>query len=136
MNVRKTTILCAVLVLAALAAYANHFNNAFHFDDFHSVSENIFIRDLRNVPRFFTSTEYSSTLVDHRIYRPVVSTTLALDYRLGHGLKPFWFQFSTFVWFVVQLVLMFLLFQRIMNAADPHPSNVWTAFAAALCYGL
>jgi len=136
MQVSKTTILSVVLALTALAAYANHFQNDFHFDDSHSVRDNIFIRDLRNVPRFFTGTESSSTLPDHRVYRPVVLTTLALDYRLGHGLKPLWFHIDTFFWYAVQLVLMFLLFRRIMDAADPQPSNVWTAFLAALCYGL
>ena len=42
------------------------------------------------------------------------------------------------VWFALQLVLMFLLFRRIMDLADPHPSNgnFWTALAAAACYGL
>jgi protein O-mannosyl-transferase len=125
-----------VLALAALAAYANHFDNGFHFDDFHTVSDNIFIRDLRNVPRFFADAEYTSTLPDHRTYRPVVSTSLAFDYWLGRGLKPFWFQLSTFVWYVVQLILMFFLFRRIMDCSEPHSFNVWTAFFAALCYGL
>ncbi len=119
MRVSKTTVLSGVLALAALAAYANHFQNGFHFDDFHSITENLFIRDLRNVPRFFTSTQYSSALPDHRVYRPVVSTTLAVDYWLGRGLKPFWFHLSTFLWFVLQLVLMFLLFRRIMDAGPP-----------------
>jgi protein O-mannosyl-transferase len=136
MRVPKTTILCGVLAAAVLAAYANHFNNGFHFDDFHSITQNLFIRDLHNVPRFFTSTQYSSTLPDHRIYRPVVSTSLALDYRMGHGLTPFWFHLSTFLWFLLQLILMFLLFRRIMDLTLPHPSNVWVAFFAALCYGL
>ena len=31
---------------------------------------------------------------------------------------------------------MFFLFRRIMDRADPHPSNIWTALAAAACYGL
>ncbi len=136
MRVTKTFVLCAVLALAALVAYANHFENGFHFDDFHTVSDNIFIRDLRHVPRFFADAEYTSTLPDHRTYRPVVSTSLAFDYWLGLGLKPFWFQLSTFVWYVVQLILMFFLFRRIMDCASPDPSNVWTAFFAALCYGL
>lgn len=136
MRVSKTTVLSGVLALAALAAYANHFQNGFHFDDFHSITENLFIRDLHNVPRFFTSTQYSSALPDHRVYRPVVSTTLAVDYWLGRGLKPFWFHLSTFLWYVLQLVLMFLLFRRIMDLALPQPSNLWTAFFATLCYGL
>ena len=70
------------------------------------------------------------------IYRPVVSTSLAVDYFVGRGYKPFFFHLSTFVWFAVQLILMFFLFRRIMDHADPHPSNIWVALLAAACYGL
>ena len=55
---------------------------------------------------------------------------------MAHGYQPFFFHLSTFLWFAVQLILMFFLFRRIMDRADPHPSNLWTALAAAACYGL
>src|SRR5580700_3396896 len=126
----------AVLLLAVLAAYANHFHNEFHFDDFHSVTGNVFLQDLRNIPRFFTDPGTSSTMPDHAVYRPLVSTSLAIDYRLGHGFQPLYFHLSTFFWFAVQLVLMVFLFRRIMDLADPHPSNFWTALFATACYGL
>src|SRR6185436_3256248 len=104
-----------VVLLAVLAAYANHFHNDFHFDDFHSITGNAFIQGLRNVPRFFVDPALSSTMPDHAMYRPVVTSSLAVDYRLGRGFHPFWFHLSTFVWFTVQLALMFLLFRRIMD---------------------
>jgi tetratricopeptide (TPR) repeat protein len=31
---------------------------------------------------------------------------------------------------------MFFLFRRLMDAADPHPNNIWTALLATACYGL
>ena len=124
---RIPTLLCALL-LAVLAAYANHFHNEFHFDDFHSITGNLFLEDLRNVPRFFVDPMLSTTLPDHAMYRPVVTASLALDYRLGHGYQPFWFHLSTFLWFALLLVLMFFLFGRITDS--------WTALAATACYGL
>jgi len=132
----RSLFLCLALILAVVAAYANHFQNGFHFDDFHTVTENPFIRDLHNIPRFFTDPTTFSTLPDHASWRPVSSASLAIDYWIGKGLKPFYFQLSTFVWFVVQLILMFFLFRRIMDQADPHSSNRWTALAATACYGL
>src|SRR2546423_74955 len=77
-----------------------------------------------------------STMPDHQVYRPVTMVTLAVDYWLGRGLKPFWFHLSTFAWLIVQTILMFFLFRRIMDAAQPHPSNQWTAWFAAALYGL
>jgi tetratricopeptide (TPR) repeat protein len=132
----RTPVLCLGLALVVLAAYANHFQNGFHFDDPHTVVANVYIRDLGNIPRFFTDATMFSAQQGTQVWRPVVTTSLAIDYWLGSGLKPFYFHLSTFAWFLVQLVLMFLLFRRIMDQADRHPSNTWTALLAAACYGL
>jgi Flp pilus assembly protein TadD len=132
----RTFLLCLGLTLAVLAAYANHFRNEFHFDDFHTIVNNLFITDLHNVPRFFGDAALFSTMAVNATYRPVTSTSLAIDYWLGHGYVPFFFHLSTFCWFALQLILMFFLFRRIMDRANPHPSNTWTALAAAACYGL
>jgi Flp pilus assembly protein TadD len=146
----RTVLLCLGLVLVVLAAYANHFQNGFHFDDSHSILENRFIQNLHNVPGFFTDANRLNPA--DPAYRPLVAVSLAIDYRLAKGFKPFFFHLSTFLWFAVQLILMFFLFRRIMDRAvvaasarpgpygqplrDPHPSNLWTALLAAACYGL
>jgi tetratricopeptide (TPR) repeat protein len=132
----RTPALCLGLTLVVLAAYANHFQNSFHFDDSHTIVENRFVRDLHNVPGFFTDATRFSVNPAGQVYRPIVSVSLAIDYRLGKGYVPFFFHLSTFLWFAVQLILMFFLFRRIMDQANPHPSNLWTAFLAAACYGL
>jgi Flp pilus assembly protein TadD len=132
----RTFLLCLGLTLAVLAAYANHFRNDFHFDDFHTIVNNLFITDLHNVPRFFGDAALFSTMAVNATYRPVTSTSLAIDYWLGHGYVPFFFHLSTFCWFASQLILMFFLFRRIMDRANPHASNTWTALAAVACYGL
>lgn len=132
----RTALLCLGLALAILAAYANHFHNEFHFDDFHTIVNNLFITDLHNIPRFFGDASLFSVNAVNASYRPVTSTSLAIDYWLGHSYQPFFFHFSTFCWFAVQVILMFFLFRRIIDHADPHPSNLWTALAAAAFYGL
>src|SRR5579875_3773407 len=93
----------ALLAVAVLACYSNHFGNSFHFDDSHTVVDNPWIRSLDNVPRFFTDTTTFSVLPANRTWRPLVSSSLAFDYWLGGGLKPFWFHLSTFVWYLAQL---------------------------------
>jgi Flp pilus assembly protein TadD len=126
----KTGLWLAVLLAAVAAAYANHFGNGFHFDDANVIVENAWVRDLRNVPRFFVDPTTYSTLPDHHIYRPITLTTLAIDYRLGHGLNPFWFHFSTFCWYLVLIVLAYFLFRRLMGG------DAYAALAAAAIYGL
>src|SRR5512143_2133597 len=84
----------ALLLIALVAAYANHFHNSFHFDDAHTIVNNAAIRQLRNIPLFFRDATTFSSLPSNQSYRPLVSTLLAIDYSLGHGLRPFWFHLS------------------------------------------
>jgi tetratricopeptide (TPR) repeat protein len=125
-----------LLVLNVLVAYSNHFGNDFHFDDFTAICDNPAIRDPGTIGRAFVDRTAFSSAPGQRTYRPVTTASAALDYWLAGGLKTFFFHLSTFFWFSVQLVLMFLLFERLMNRADPHPSNFWTALAAAAAFGL
>src|SRR5438477_172908 len=100
---------CAIvfLIAAVTAAYANHFPNSFHFDDSHTIENNAAIRSLGNVPRFFSDASMFSALPSNQSYRPLVSTLLAVDYRLGGGLKPFVFHFSVFAPLFAIVLLIF-----------------------------
>ena len=119
-----------------LAAYANHFQNSFHFDDLHTIENNAAIRDLRNIPLFFRDATTFSTLPSNQSYRPLVSTLLAIDYRLGGGLQAFWFHLSTFALFVALTLLLAFVVRRILNSGLNSSPNAWIAVAAAGWYGL
>ncbi len=130
----------AAIVLAVCAVYSNSFHNSFHFDDFHTIVDNPYIRSLRNVPRFFTDASTFSVLPANRTYRPMVTASLALDYALGRGYNPFWFHLSTFLVFLLQLAFMDALFTAILNAARPEPeyanANRYLSLIAVAWYGL
>ena len=129
-------VFVCVAVVAIFAAYANHFHNSFHFDDAHTVVNNVYIRNLHNIPRFFTDATTFSSLPANQTWRPIVSLSLAIDYKLGRGLNPLWFHISTFFWFLVQLWLMYLLYRYLMDAAAPRAANRYIALFAVLWYGL
>src|SRR5687767_2578076 len=99
------------LALALIAAaYANHFHGAFHLDDFHTIINNLFIRDLGNIPRFFVDPRTFSALPANQSYRPLVTATLAIDYYIGGGLRPEVFHATNFGLLIVQCVAMVVLF--------------------------
>ena len=125
----------ALLAAILLAAYANHFYNSFHFDDAHTIENNAAIRDLRNIPLFFHDAATFSTLPSNQSYRPLVSTLLAIDYRLG-AVKPFWFHVSIFALFVTLTLLLAFVIQRLLASTAPEPTAGWIAIAAAAWYGL
>ena len=125
----------ALLLIALLATYANHFHNSFHFDDAHTIVNNASIRELRNIPLFFCDATTFSALPSNQSYRPLVSTLLAIDYRLG-GLQLFWFHASIFALFVALTVLLAFVVNRLLDEETTSSRNRWIALAAAAWYGL
>src|SRR5581483_7462884 len=112
----KRLALAALLLFAAVTlAYSNHFNNGFHFDDFHTINNNPYIRSLRNAWQFFIDPTTFSVLPANRTYRPLVTLSVAFDYWMGHGLKPLYFHLDMFAWFLAQLAVMFFLFRHILR---------------------
>ena len=53
------------------AAYSNHFDNSFHFDDAHTIQNNLYVRSLSNIPAFFRDARTFSNLPTHQVYRPL-----------------------------------------------------------------
>src|ERR1041385_7868795 len=128
-------VAAGLLALILLAAYANHFLNSFHFDDAHTIVNNAAIQSLRNIPVFFRDATTFSALPSNQSYRPLVSTLLAIDYRLGE-LQPFWFHLSIFALFVALTMLLAFVTYRILQIVAPSSANLWIAGAAAVWYGL
>jgi tetratricopeptide (TPR) repeat protein len=126
----------AIVWFSVLVAYANSFDNEFHFDDFHTVTDNPAIRSLTNFDYFFTDAKTFSVLPANRTYRPLISASLALDYALGHGYVPFWFHLSTFLWFSVLLGCLYLLYETVLNRTDSSEAMPYLALGITAWFGL
>src|SRR5438132_14254759 len=126
----------ALLLVAIFAAYANHFHNSFHFDDAPTIENNAAIRELSNIPLFFRDATTFSSLPSNQSYRPLVSTLLAIDYRLGGGQQPFWFHLSIFALFVALVLLLAFVVHRLCDQPASSTRTRWIALAAAAWYGL
>jgi len=127
----------ALALCAVGAAYANSFENGFHFDDFHTITDNPAVRSLGNVPGFFTDANTFSVLPANRTYRPIVSASLALDYAVGHRYEPtLWFHVSTFAWFLVLLALLYLLYDLVLERTGAGTASAWLALIGAAWFGL
>lgn len=124
------------LLLAVILTYSNHWSNGFHFDDSHAIVNNPHVRSLGNTLSFFTNPQTFSILPVHNSYRPLSTLSAAIDYKLGHGYNPFYFHLSSFLWYIVQLVFMFFLFQAVFSYAFKHDWNKWLALFGVGWYGL
>jgi tetratricopeptide (TPR) repeat protein len=133
---RNKRILLLAVLFAVCVAYSNSFQNSFHYDDFHTITDNPAVRSLGNVPRFFSDATTFSVLPANRTYRPMVSTMLAVDYALGRGYKPFWFHCSTFIFFLALIAVLCALYELLFNAIRPSPANLGLALFGAAWFGL
>ncbi|MBM3785657.1 MAG: hypothetical protein FJW30_14930 [Acidobacteria bacterium] len=116
----------AALTLLLVAAYYNHFDNAFHFDDFHTVVDNTAVHTLDNWKQFFQDPAAFSVLTTHQVYRPLVTLSLSADWTLAGGANTRWFHISTFLWLIVLAVTLWALFARLLR------NEGWAWFATAL----
>jgi tetratricopeptide (TPR) repeat protein len=120
-----------VVLAAVILTYSNHFHNALHFDDAHTIINNAYIQNIKNIPLFFKDGSTSSSLPSNQSYRPFLTTTLAIDYWMGGGLaNTFYFHLTSFVFFILLGLLMFILFRVILRRVSDDPLTDWVALFA------
>lgn len=130
----KTIVYFLLLITVVTLTYSNHFNNSFHFDDSHTIENNLFIQDIKNIPLFFKDGTTFSSLPYNQSYRPVVSTSLAIDYWMGKGYNLFYFHLSSFILFLLQGVLMFFFIFKMLDISYKNNWNFYIARVAVAWY--
>ncbi len=96
-----------IIAAASFVVYINALSNEFVFDDESVVLGDQSITEISNIPKYFTAQEGFHKVIG-RYYRPVVSTTYAIDYALW-GLKPFGFHLTNIIIHVINSLLFFKL---------------------------
>ena len=122
---------CLLATGLILAAYSNHFDNAFHFDDAHVIVENLSVRGLGDWTRFFTDARTFSSLPENAIYRPLLTLSYAIDYRVAGGLEPAQFHRTQFALLLILGALLVVLYKRLFDLGAVTPANRYGALFAA-----
>ncbi len=99
----------------AVALYAAALGNAFVLDDVPLIRDNPFVRNLANVPRFFVS-DYWAPKLDAGLYRPLTTTTYALNFAAG-GAAPFGYLLVNLVLHGACAALLLLWLERLTGRA-------------------
>lgn len=141
----KQPILFAVLLITVcvVLSYSNSFTADWHYDDFHHIKENINIRKVSNIPVFFKDPTTFSRNPSTAMYRPLLMTTHALNYRLGilttrDGYNVVGYHvFNLFLHVLASLAVFFIvhyLFQKFTPVKNINPTL--PGIFAALLFGL
>lgn len=120
---------CYIIIIAVTTAvYYNALKNEFVFDDESVIVNNESIRSLNKLPAFFTAEDGFHKVIG-RYYRPVVSSSYALDYSIW-GLNPFGFHLTNLIIHIISCILLFkiltLLFLRFKHR------NLFSLFATLI----
>ena len=135
----------AILATALLfvIAYGGSWRNSFHFDDSHVIETNPAVRSLGNIPHFFADARTFSSLPDNQTYRPIVTTTLAVDHAIasattGNGLDPRPYHVTQILLLAFVAALVGLLARQLYTdaASEDDGLDSWVAGAALAAAGL
>lgn len=94
-----------IIALVAFAVYANTLLNEFVYDDELLVSADSSITSISNIPKFFTG-HAGFNQVFIWFYRPVVSTSYAIDYAIWK-LNPLGFHLTNIIIHVINCLLLY-----------------------------
>ena len=106
-------ILYLIVAAVSFLVYYNSLKNDFVFDDESVVQNNLSIRTISNVPKFFTAEEGFHKVIG-RYYRPVVSTLYAIDYSLW-GMDPYGFHLTNVLIHVTASLLLLLILMKLFG---------------------
>ncbi|MFQ5454852.1 MAG: tetratricopeptide repeat protein [Nitrospirota bacterium] len=136
LSTKHLLIVSILIISVSIIIYRNSLNNTFHYDDFHSITDNRYIKDMSNIPLFFISTHYFSSAESRgRHYRPVLLSSYTINYYLG-GLNPYGYRvvnislhilISFMLYLVVAIIFhnnMAALCASLIFAANPFNSEV------------
>jgi len=123
-------------ILWITGVYQNHWKNPFHFDDFHTIRENMSIRTYDPIKYFSDPLTFGSNPANSS-YRPLFVHSVALDYKLAGGIENvFYFHLHNFLGHLLLCILLFFLYRHLIKKQDYTLYRSWTALAAALLFGV
>jgi len=132
----KQKLLPLLLVLASVGAYAGLLSRGdleFVYDDIRFVRQNLAIRDLGNLPYFFTNPATADPEAWSGIYRPLRTLDFAIDYAIvgtteGPGAVR-WFHIRNILYHALGVLLLFWIFCQ-------WGADRWCAGLGALFFAL
>lgn len=129
-----------IIVMLSFAVYFNTLWGEFVSDDL-GISENRFIKDIRNIPAIFTSSLYSFQIDDkaspQNYYRPMAHIVGMINYGI-FGLNPWGWHLTCIILNTAVTVLVFLISTTLLSSRLPAADSVFLnpAFIAAILFAV
>ena len=119
----------SLIILLGFLAYSNTFHSSFVFDDINNIVQNHRIKDISNIPSFFTHIEGAPISG-----RPLTVATFAINYRLG-GLNTTGYHIINLILHIANGILLYLLIRitaGYLNNADVKKTSIVALFSSLI----
>ena len=118
---KKPAVLSLFVIFSSLAIYTNSLSGDFIWDDIEQIVENPAIKDIGNIPSFFTSDLWrliSNPTIGSYYYRPFFLLSLAVDYNLWE-LNPFGYHITNLILHALASFLIYQIGRRLFLNSTP-----------------
>ena len=129
---QKTNVAAIILIiLLGLAVYANSLGNGFVYDDEFVIKNKPFLNSWSNLRYFFNPRYFD--YAGESTYRPLVTLTYFLDYRLG-GPNPFAYHLNSVIFHILSGILCYCFLLYLIPALDKRLPPKSLALLATLLF--
>lgn len=109
-KLRLFALVITSFVVIGFSLYINSFNNEFIWDDDDSIVNNIYIKDFKYLPNYFSENLIAGSGQITNYWRPVLLISFALDFKI-YNLNPLGFHLTnTLLHILVAILAFFLLY--------------------------
>lgn len=105
------------IIAIAVLGHVNSLSGAFHYDDAHSIVENLAIRNAANIPYLFVDPTFFSSEPSMAMYRPVVVLSYMLNFAVS-GLSASSFLLLNLILHALVAAVAFLFLQQWLERAN------------------
>jgi len=112
-----------VLVIVGFFVYFNSFSNKLFWDDDDGITNNVYIKDLAYLPKYFSQNLIAGSGQTSNYYRPLVLTSFAITYHF-FGLNPLGYHLVNLFWHIMAAWLVFLFLYQLSKR---HWLSCWPA---------
>lgn len=111
---KREILIYACLILATVITYINILPNKLFFDDEELIYKNFYVQNLSYFPKYFTTNMIAGAGKTSNMYRPVLTLSFALDWRIWKN-NPAGFHLTSLILHALNGILVFMLVRKIFR---------------------
>ena len=130
MQIHKSILIIAVIIIACLCSYFNTLSADFVWDDNIFIASNPYMKSFKFLPQFLIQDFWKVGIrtVTSEYYRPLLAASFMLDYTIWHN-NPFGYHLTNLIFHILVCIFIFLFVQLLIK-------NRFISFTSALLFSV